>query len=53
VFLETPVQISDMRDAINDNFAINNNFEPQYTMRGRMLRTHVNNHFFRANCFTR
>jgi hypothetical protein len=50
MFFKTPVEVSYMRNAVNNNFAVDDDFEPQDAMRGRMLRTHINNHFFRTNC---
>ena len=46
VLLDTGMQKADIRNAIDDGFAVKLEQEAQDTMRGRMLRAHVQEHGF-------
>ena len=45
MLLKTAMEIADVGDHIHDDFAIQNHFEAQHTMRGGVLWSHVDDHF--------
>jgi hypothetical protein len=47
VFLETPVQVADVRDDINHDFPVHDQLQPEHTVRGGMLRSHTDDHLVR------
>ena len=44
MLLETSMQVTDMRDNVDNHFPIDNELEAQHTVRGRVLRAHVDDH---------
>ena len=52
MLLEASMQIANMRNYVDNNFAVNNELEPQHTMCGRMLGPHVDDHLFSPKRFS-